>query len=564
MKMNGTLFWRLFIPVAGIMAICLFALLWIVSSKITTNTISESIVRAETTVEQFKLIRSYYTKNIVGKVIKGSELKGAIKHKDNPKAIPLPATMIHDLSNELQDKGTRIKLYSTYPFPNRKDRVLDDFEQAAWDALSKNPDLTFSREEMIDGIHYIRVAKADKMVSPVCVACHNSRPDTPKNDWKLGDLRGVLEVDLPLNSMRSNANDIIYTTLFTGLFALILVFIAIFFTYKIFIGNKLAQINAAMIDIIEGDGDLTQRLDDKGNDEISRIASNFNQFMASLQGTMKQVSDASNSLSHTSSELLEITRQTNIAIEQQEQNAEQASDDVQQLNSQSQEVFNLTDQASKATLKSSDATNRGNIAISTTIGSVDQLTSNVNAAAQIIDQLQNDSNNIGGVLEVIQGIAEQTNLLALNAAIEAARAGEQGRGFAVVADEVRTLAARTQDSTHEIQQMIESLQSASKKAYDSMQSNAKHSDEALDQIEESCIVLAEIKESISEINTINEQITLATRHQMEASESLNIKVDQISEKSQENSSASNKTRSHAEDLDTLASQLQQLISSFKL
>ncbi len=564
MVMKGSLFLRLFIPVAVIMALSLFVLLWVVSNKISSSTLSESVLMAETTVKQFKLIRAYYTKNIINTVIKGSDLKGAINHKDNPKAIPLPATMIHDLSNELTPIGTRIKLYSAFPFPNRKDRVLDPFEQDAWNALNKNPESTFTREEKIDGKSYMRVAIADFMVSPVCVACHNTRADTPKNDWKIGDVRGVLEVDLPIESMQNNTSDIIMTTFFAGFMALILVFIAIYFTYKTFIGNKLNSINAAMVDIIEGNGDLTQRLDDKGNDEISKFANSFNQFVDSIQGTMKQVSDASNSLSSTSGELLDITTQTNTAIEQQEHDSEQATIDVQELNSQSQEVFNLTEKANQATQKSEEATNRGNLAISTTIGSVDQLTSNVNSASKIIDQLQTDSNNIGGVLEVIQGIAEQTNLLALNAAIEAARAGEQGRGFAVVADEVRTLAARTQDSTHEIQQMIESLQSASKRAYDSMQSNAKHSDDALEQIEESCIVLSEIKQSIGDINTINQQISVATQHQMQSSESLNSKVSQISQKSQVNSQFSNDTRTHAQNLDSLALQLQKLISSFKL
>ncbi len=562
--MQVSLFWRLFIPVASIMAISLTVLLWVVSDKIKSNTLDESISNAQATINQFKTIRAYYTKNVLAKVLAGSDLKASFNHKNDKTKIPLPATMIHDLSALLENNGTRIKLYSAYPFPNRKNRILDNFEQTAWDKISRNPGLTYSQEVEKDGKKFLRVASADLMVSPVCVACHNSRPDTPKNDWKLGDVRGILEVTLPMDIIQKHASGIIYLTLFTGLLALILVFASIYITYKIFIGNKLNTINKALLNIAEGEGDLTRRLEVSGNDEISQIARSFNRFSDSLHTTIRQILKASDGVSQTSAELLTITAQTNSAVEEQEQDTMQAATEVQQLNKRSNDISKLTDQATQSTQKGEDATNRGNIAISSTIGTVDQLTSNVSAAAKIIDQLQHDSNNIGGVLEVIQGIAEQTNLLALNAAIEAARAGEQGRGFAVVADEVRTLAARTQDSTYEIQSMIERLQGASKKAYDSMQSNTKYSDLAIDQIEESCMVLAEIRQSIDEINHINEQISEAAHEQNQASENLNNNVSQISTKSQETSAASLKTREHAKNLDALAVQLQQLISSFKV
>ncbi len=562
--MKVSLFWRLFIPVASIMIVSLATLLWIVSNKISENTLNEAIYQAEKTVNQFKTIRAYYTQNVVSKVIAGSDLKPSVNHKNDKGKIPLPATMIHDLSELLEKNGTKIKLYSAYPFPNRNNRVLDDFEQQAWDRISQDPELTFSKPVKIDGKAYLRVASADLMVSPVCVDCHNSRSDTPKNDWKLGDVRGILEVSLPMDIIQENTSGIIYLTLFTGLLALLLVFISIYVTYRYFIGNKLNTINNALIDIAEGEGDLTRRLDDSGSDEISHIAQSFNRFVNNLHTTVSQILQASNSLSKTSTELLDITARTNSAIEEQKQDTELAATEVQKFNEHSIEVAQLTEQATHSTHSAEDATNRGNIAISSTIGTVDQLTSNVSNAAQIIEQLQKDSNNIGGVLEVIQGIAEQTNLLALNAAIEAARAGEQGRGFAVVADEVRTLAARTQDSTLEIQAMIERLQGASNKAYNAMQSNTEYSNAAIDQIEDSCIVLAEIRQSIDEINEINKKIYTAANIQKQTSESLNQNVSQISSKSQETALASQKTREHAQNLDELAEQLQQLISSFKL
>ena len=187
------------------------------------------------------------------------------------------------------------------------------------------------------------------MVSPVCVACHNFRPDTPKNDWKLGDVRGILEVTLPVDIIQENASGIIYLTLFTGLLALLLVFISIYATYRYFISNKLNTINNALIDIVDGEGDLTRRLDDSGSDEISHIAQSFNRFVNNLHTTVSQILQASNSLSKTSTELLDITAQTNSAIKEQKQDTELAAAEVEKFNEHSIEVTQLTEQASQKT-----------------------------------------------------------------------------------------------------------------------------------------------------------------------------------------------------------------------
>ena len=149
---------------------------------------------AEATVNQFKVLRQYYTENIVAKTMGTDDLRPMIDHQSNPQGVPLPATMIHDLSGLMSEEGTSVKLYSGYPFPNRADRNLDSFQQEAWEFLEKNPNQKFIREEVVNDRHVIRVAIADHMTSQVCVECHNAHPDTPKNDWALNDVRGVLEV----------------------------------------------------------------------------------------------------------------------------------------------------------------------------------------------------------------------------------------------------------------------------------------------------------------------------------------------------------------------------------
>ncbi len=168
---------------------------WFIISLIVEDNAKQEAERSSIEmVSQFKTLRGYYTKNVIKKVLANSDIKPSTDHAKTENSIPLPATLILDLSELLKELDTTISLYSAYPFPGRSSRVLDDFQKEAWTFLNENPKGVFTRETLVDGKRTLRVASADTMVAQGCVNCHNSRADTPKDEWKLGDVRGVLEV----------------------------------------------------------------------------------------------------------------------------------------------------------------------------------------------------------------------------------------------------------------------------------------------------------------------------------------------------------------------------------
>jgi hypothetical protein len=193
--MSGSLFWKLMAPVAALLLACAVLIAFALPAFIERSAQDDAVAAGEETVRQFKMLRKYYTDNVVAKVLTESDLKVSFDHLGNAKTVPLPATMILDLSTLLKESGTSLKLYSPYPFPNRRDRLMDKFGEDAWKSFQATPDRPFSRIEQIDGRTVVRVAIADKMTAQACVACHNSLASSPKKDWKLGDVRGVLEVD---------------------------------------------------------------------------------------------------------------------------------------------------------------------------------------------------------------------------------------------------------------------------------------------------------------------------------------------------------------------------------
>src|SRR5262245_15264958 len=186
----------------------------------TTQTVAASVVSAKATAEQFKALRAYYTAQVVNKVKSAGAMKVSFAH-DAPDTIPLPATMIHELSEALSKgaSGTTLKLYSAYPFPNRAGRKLDGFAGDALAAFAKNADTAFVRSESVGGKSVVRVAVADRMATEACVTCHNSHPDSPKKDWKLNDVRGALEVVVPIEGQLEATSSMMGTIALVSLVA---------------------------------------------------------------------------------------------------------------------------------------------------------------------------------------------------------------------------------------------------------------------------------------------------------------------------------------------------------
>ena len=328
--------------------------------------------------------------------------------------------------------------------------------------------------------------------------------------------------------------------------------------------KPLRSATLVMQDIAEGEGDLTKRLDVESQDETGQLATNFNLFLDKLQMIISDVAQATEQLATSSEQLTVSTSRTVAATQSQQQETNSVLDKMTHMSTQIHGVNQNTSEASVMADEANEQAKSGAMLAVEAMCGIDNLVSEIDEVSQDVTNLQESSESIGSVVEVITNIAEQTNLLALNAAIEAARAGEQGRGFAVVADEVRTLANRTQASTQEINSIIEALQSRTNHAVDVMRKATAQAQEEAKKVEETAESLGEIAGSVSQITGMNQKITQATSEQS----SLMVEVDQslqsmngISERTTQDAQESNQIGTNLADI---ASNLKHMVGQFKL
>ena len=294
------------------------------------------------------------------------------------------------------------------------------------------------------------------------------------------------------------------------------------------IRSKLERAVAAMQDIAEGEGDLTRELDLRGHDEMARLADAFNRFLGKIRGTVMAVAETVDQLSEAARHMARVSEAAREGTVEQQRQTDGVAASTTELSDAARNVLEMVDQGKQASCAARAAAGESDATLQATQAAMDRLAADVERAAGVMKGLEQDSESIGGVLDVIRGIAEQTNLLALNAAIEAARAGEQGRGFAVVADEVRTLASRTQESTQDIQSMIERLQEAARNAAEVMRASTGHAQETVGQARATSEALRQINEQVEQIDQLINRIAGAAGQQVESVERIRENVVTIS------------------------------------
>lgn len=328
------------------------------------------------------------------------------------------------------------------------------------------------------------------------------------------------------------------------------------------ITKPLAEVNR-VLDIVAS-GDMTQRLDDSAKDEFGELSQSCNTLIDSLRNLIRGIISRSTQLAAASEETSAITGESSQAIRNQQAQVEQAATATTEMSSTSQTVSNSAQQALKEIKNADKEADRVKGISSQNKATIEQLAREVDDASKVINKLHQDSASIGSILDVIRGIADQTNLLALNAAIEAARAGEQGRGFAVVADEVRSLASKTQESTQEIQAMIESLQSGAEAAVSAMSKGKQQAESCVEQSDLANTALDSITAAVAQAHDVSEEISTAAQEQQQVSQEISERLESIVAIAEQTAEGANQTNISSSEVAKLAEELRLSVDEFKV
>lgn len=328
--------------------------------------------------------------------------------------------------------------------------------------------------------------------------------------------------------------------------------------------QPLHQMGRAMRDIADGEGDLTKRLAITSHDEFGALAESFNHFVERIHTSIREVASTAAQLGEVATRVVKVSNASMSNSDQQANRTESVAAAINELGAAAQEIAQNAARTSQQSSDASGLASDGQGVVQQTIKAMNELSSKISESCVNIESLNGKTANIGQILEVITSISQQTNLLALNAAIEAARAGEAGRGFAVVADEVRNLAHRTQDSAQQVQKMIEELQVGAREAVVNMTESQRQSEDSVGIANLAGERLSSVTRRIEEINGMNQSVAAATEEQTSVVESINVDITHINTLNQQGVDNLRQTLEACNSLEEQAARLQQLVGSFRI
>jgi methyl-accepting chemotaxis protein len=445
----------------------------------------------------------------------------------------------------------------------------NELDNAFRKALNENPELS---EQLTS-----KFSNAINLVNAFTKITHNKliKTDAINIDSKIyfetgtkaiSSILTLYDASLPaldsllLERSKELTNHITYSLLTNAIFLIAALYLFAAFYNSIM--SSISTLKSAASEI--SNGDLTITVDIASHDEMQTVANHMNEMIEKNNALVSQVISAANQVVTSANNSATTSHQTQKGISEQNMQIDMVATAMNEMTATVAEVARNAESAAEATQNARTEATNGHQIVNSTISSINKLSNEVSSATSVIKKLEADSDNIESVLDVIRGIAEQTNLLALNAAIEAARAGEQGRGFAVVADEVRTLASRTQASTEEIQQMIQVLQEGTRNAVSAMEKGNEQTQESVSQAAEAGKALEAITSAVEHISLMNAQIASAAEEQSSVAEEINRNIVNVSNISNETADGANQTAESSEALRSVANQLHNLVGEFKV
>ncbi len=389
-----------------------------------------------------------------------------------------------------------------------------------------------------------------------CLSCHVNA--------KVGDIMGAVRISYSLKKLDAEVRQDTFSSALIQLVLFGLGLLLMVYILRRIINKPLDSLHHT-IELVDQQSDLQQRVKIHAQgDEIGRVACALNNMLEKFQGSLRHVNDASQHITSIANNISEVAEETEQTTRAQCNETAQAATAINETTASAEEIAANASETAQSSQAATDSARSGALISTNAMGSIDMLLKEMGHSTETIGNLESESENIGVVLDVITKISEQTNLLALNAAIEAARAGEQGRGFAVVADEVRSLASRSQESAAQIQDMVESLQAHARKAVAAMSKASKQAEVCSEQVEEAAESLAMISGNINDISDRNVQIAAAAEEQRAVMEESNRNLVSINDLAENTATSASRTAEVSEELLQQSQRLEKLVTQFKI